>query len=317
MMLWPSSRSAYNREIQSSPAARPIAPDVLIHLHIAKTGGTTLSSMIKHGFRKDQIFEAALGTPGSMRQAPREECEQELRAAGLKDIRYISGHVPFGLHRLFDRSTKYIATVRPPIERIISYFFFQAEDQDHYTKDGRPLTFEEYVEARADVQLHDYQVRVLCGSPALDVESPGRDQIRPRTRVQRRHLDQAKKNIEELFLAAAPIEELTELGLLVRLVYGWPIRRLQTEYKNATKSRPHLREIPTRLIRIMEGCNGYDLELYEWVSKRFVEQRQLFEPELSRDRRIYGLINGVLTTVGEILPWSLRKRLAQTLFYAR
>jgi hypothetical protein len=68
---------------------------------------------------------------------------------------------------------------------------------------------------------------------------------------------------------------------------------------------------------MMEECNSHDLELYEWVSKRFAEQRQLFEPELSRDRRIYGLVNGLLTTVGEILPWTLRKRLAQTLFYAK
>jgi Sulfotransferase family len=315
----PSSRSAYEGEIQSNSAARPTAPDVLIHLHIAKTGGTSLSSMIKHGFRSDEIFESSqhVGTPGNMRQAPQEDCERKLIAFGLNDVQYVSGHVPLGVHRIFRRPTKYVTVVRDPIQRIISFFFFQAEDKNCYLKDGRPLTFEEYIEGRADVQLYDYQVRVLCGSPELDVESPGRDQIRPRLHVQRHHLDLAKKNIEELFLAAAPIEEITELGLLVRLVYGWPMRRLQTEYKNSTKSRPHLAEIPIRLIRIMEECNSHDLELYEWVSKRFAEQRKLFEPELSRDRRIYGLVNGVLTTVGEILPWSLRKRLAQTLFYAR
>jgi hypothetical protein len=59
------------------------------------------------------------------------------------------------------------------------------------------------------------------------------------------------------------------------------------------------------------------LELYEWVERRFAEQRQLFEPELSRDRRIYSLVNNTMTTAAEILPWSLRKRLAEVLFYAR
>jgi hypothetical protein len=300
--------------------ARPPAPDLLIHLHIAKTGGTSFSSMIKHGFEGDQIFESAryVGTPGGMRQAPREDCERELIAFGLNRIRYLSGHVPLGVHRVFDREAKYITLLRHPIDRIVSYFFYQAKDEDCYRKkDGTPVTFEQYVEERLDVQLHDFQVRVLSGLPELDAEIPGRDQHPPHVKVERSHLEQAKNNIERLFVAAAPIEQLTELGLLVRLIYGWPMRRLQTEYKNSTKIRPASNKISARLIQLIEECNRYDLELYEWVRRRFAEQRKLFEPELSRDRRVYTLINGVLTTAGAILPWSLRKRLAETLLYAR
>jgi hypothetical protein len=309
-----------DRATRPELAVRPSPPDVLIHLHIAKTGGTSLSSMIKHGFRSAEIFESGaqgLGTPGAMRQAPRELCERQLIAFGLGGIRYISGHVPIGVHRVFERPTKYIATVRHPVERIISYFFFQAEDNRRYLKDGRPLNFEQYVEGRLDVQLHDYQVRVLCGLPELDAEIPGRDQHSPQVKVGRYHLEQAKRNIEQLFLATAPIEQLTELGLLVRRIYGWPMRRLQTEYKNPTRTRPRSNRVSAHLIRTIEECNSYDLELYEWVRGRFAEQRKLFEPELSRDHRVYSLINGVLTTVGAILPWNVRKRLAETLLYAR
>jgi hypothetical protein len=306
--------------IRYGSMARPSPPGTLIHLHIAKTGGTSLSSMIKHGFQTGEVFEAAMhqiGTPGSMRQAPLEMWERQLLASGLSGVRYVSGHMPMGVHRVFSCPTKYITTIRHPIERIVSCFFFQAEDEGRYLKNGRPLTFEEYVEGRSDVQLYDYQVRVLSGSPELDVEIPGRDQVNPQVHVKRHHLDQAKKNIEELFLAVAPLEQLTDLGLLVRLIYGWPMRRLQTEYKNPTKTRPRSNKISAHLIRIIEECNSYDLELYEWVRRRFAEQRKLFEPELSRDHRIYTLINGVLATAGAILPWSLRKRLAQTLLYAR
>src|SRR5262249_39230879 len=169
--------------------------------------------------------------------------ERQLIASGLSGVRYVSGHLPMGVHCVFNCPTKYIATIRHPVERVISYFFFQAEDKGCYLKDGRPLTFEEYVEGRSDVQLYDYQVRVLSGGPELDVEIPGRDQVNPRVHVKRHHLDQAKKNIEELFLAVAPLEQLTELGLLVRLIYGWPMRRLQTEYKNPTKTRPRSNKI--------------------------------------------------------------------------
>src|SRR5262249_39314813 len=137
--------------------------------------------------------------------------ERQLIASGLSGVRYVSGHLPMGVHCVFNCPTKYIATIRHPVERVISYFFFQAEDKGCYLKDGRPLTFEEYVEGRSDVQLYDYQVRVLSGSPELDVEIPGRDQVKPRILVKRHHLDQAKKNIEELFLAVAPLGQLTDL----------------------------------------------------------------------------------------------------------
>jgi Sulfotransferase family len=316
LMKWSNIQGAYWSDLQRF-AARPAPPDVLIHLHIAKTGGTTLSSMIKHAFQTNEVFETPRVGPGGMRQAPREFCERQLLAFGSKRIRYVSGHIPLGIHHLFESSAKYVTTVRHPIERIISYFFFQAEGKRHYRKDGKPMTFEEYIEDRSDVQLYDYQVRVLCGSPDLDVEVPGHDQQKPSINVQRHHLDQAKKNVEELFLAAAPIEQLTELGLLIKQIYNWPMRRLQTENKNATKARPRASSISAHLIRIIEERNCYDLELYEWVCRRFAEQRELFEPNLSRDYRVYTLMNNVLTTAGAILPWRLRKRLAECLLYAR
>jgi hypothetical protein len=95
------------------------------------------------------------------------------------------------------------------------------------------------------------------------------------------------------------------------------MRRLQTEYKNPTRERPRAPNISPRLLRIIEERNAHDIELYEWVCQRFAVQRALYEPGLSRDRHVFALVNRALTTAGEILPWTLRKRLAQILFYAR
>ncbi len=133
--------------------------------------------------------------------------------------------------------------------------------------------------------------------------------------MQARHLEQAKRNVEDSFLAIAPLERLTELALMVRSVYGWPMRRLQTEYKNRTDGRPHAADISPRLVRLIEGCNANDMELYEWAGTWFAERRKSFEPELSRDRRMYGIVNRALTTTGRILPRGARKRLAEVLFY--
>jgi hypothetical protein len=320
MITQAAKQSAESGNAASSASDRPPAPDILIHLHVAKTGGTSLSSMVKHGFGSNEVFEwtrHGVELYTGLGVVPRECCQQHLRAFGLDRIRYISGHVPFGVHRLFDRPAKYITVLRHPVERVISLFHFLMQINVPFLKDGRLLSFEEYVERRCDINLNDYQVRVVSGCSGLDAEISKPGELISGAPVERSHLNQAKRNIDEQFLSIAPVEQMTELGLLIRRIYGWPMRRLQNEYKNPTKDRPRLREIPPRLIKIIEECNSHDIELYEWVSKRFAGQRRLFEPELSRDLRVYRVVNRTLSTAGQILPWSVRKHLAEVLFYSK
>ncbi|MGB6799659.1 MAG: sulfotransferase family 2 domain-containing protein [Xanthobacteraceae bacterium] len=312
--------AAEGRAVSNGLPSRPVAPDVLIHLHIAKTGGTSASSLMKHGFRADEIFEwtrHGVEEYTALQMATRESCERQLAAFGLDRIRYAAGHMPMGVHTLFDRSAKYFTILRHPVDRVISLFYFLIQLGVPLCKDGKRLTFEDYIESRSDINLCDYQVRAVSGCAELDAPPGPPNEVINAPPVEKRHLEVAKRNIEELFVAAAPLEQVTELALLVRRVYGWPMRRLQTEYKNPTKERPKSVEVSPRLIKIIEECNSYDLELYEWVGNRFAEQRRLFEPGLSRDLRVFGVVNRALNKAGEILPWSVRKRIAEILFYAK
>ncbi len=305
--------------------ALPSPPDVLIQFHVPKTGGTSLSSMVKHAFRKEEIFESineGEEVYGGLSLVTFECCRERLFARGpegLNRIRYLSGHLPFGVHTLFERAAKYITVIRQPIERVISIFHFNSQFENRYARDGRVISFEEFVESRRDINLHDYQVRLLSGAPELDAPAPSSpsDEVVPSAAVEKRHLEQAKRNIAEHFLAAAPVEQLTDLGLMLRIIYGWPMRHLFNEYKNRTKARPRQKEIAPHLRRIIEDCNRHDMELYEWATERFARQRESFEPNLSRDRRLFGSINMALTATGQILPLDLRKRMAELLFYAR
>lgn len=306
----------------------PRAPDVLIHLHIPKTGGVSLNSMIQHGFRDDEIFDAMLlknGTKYSTKEydglnlAPYELNRERLAAYAperFQRIRYVTGHVPMGLHRLFERSAKYFTILRHPVDRVISDFYFRIQEEEPYLKNGKLLTFEEYVEGRDDVYLCDYQVRVISGSPELHAERRPAGMQTPGRLVERHHLEQAKRNIEDHFLTVAPLENMAELALLIRSVYGWPLRRLLNEYKNRTKRRLSLAKVSPRTLKIIEECNRYDLELYEWVGKRFAAQRQSFEPSLSRDKQVLKVISTTLNGAGRIIPSGARKRLAHLLFYA-
>ena len=299
---------------------RPSAPDLLIHLHIAKTGGTTLSSMVKHAFGSDEIFETISKDHqvyGGMDLLTPASCERMLRDCDVARIRYFTGHVPIGVDSIFRRPAKYIAVVRHPVERLLSYFYFRIQGGDPYLKDGKPIAFEDYVESGGDIIFDNYQVRMISGSLALDAPAGAPGALVQGAPVEALHLEMAKRNVENNFLAIAPLEQITDMALLLRRIYGWPMRRLQTEYKNPTAERPRAPNLPPRLLRIIEERNAHDIALYEWVCRRFAAQKKLYEPELSRDRRVFTMVNRALTTAGEILPWTLRKRIAQILFYAR
>src|SRR5262249_21574734 len=303
------------------------APEILIHLHIPKTGGVSLNSMIQHGFRDDEIFDAMLDDSAKYNTrkynglglAPYKLCRERL-AAYVPDrfhrIRYVTGHVPMGLHRAFDRPVKYFTVIRHPVDRVISDFYFRVQENEPYQKGGRPLSFEAYVEGRNDVYLCNYQTRVISGSADLEGERQPLGMQTPGRPVEACHLERAMRNIEDHFLTVAPLENMIELALLIRDVYAWPLRRLLNEYKNRTKARLSLADVSPGTLKIIEECNQRDIELYDWVGKRFAAQRQLFEPSLSRDERVFRIISRTLNSAGRLIPWSTRKRLARLLFYA-
>ena len=296
--------------------------DVLIHLHIRKTGGTSLNSAIKHAFCRHKVFE--LYAEGDCKHtaldiASLEGISKMLTEFGLGRVRYISGHIPYGVHHLFGTRAKYFTLVRDPVERIISTFFWFRTGRP-FCRAGRLLSFEEYVESRADIYLNNYQVRVLSGSPELDDDIDRRSGSRELIfglPVERRHLEQAKRNIAEHFLLAAPLERLMESALMLRIIYGWPMRRLQNERKNETQNRPRSRDVSSRVIKIIEDCNVYDAELYQWIKHRFAAQCAMFEPRLSEDLKSFQRINSILNSFGQFLPYNIRKQLAEVFLYGQ
>ena len=307
-----SGASIFDNEV-----AERAAPNVLIHLHIHKTAGTSLNSLVKHNFCKTGIFEWSsrpdkasgldLGTSNSIKQ--------KLREFGLDRLEYVSGHVPLGIHDMLPASAKYFTLVRNPVERIVSHFYWRLQSPKSvmppFNANGRPLSFEEYVES-GDVRLDNFQVRVLSGASELNppaASSPSEVILAsPVTRV---HLEQAKDNIAKYFIVAAPTEHITECALVLRAMYRWPMWRLYNQKKNRNRYRPATADVPARLRKLIEKANTYDIELYDWIDKRFSEQRKLFEPELSKDLRRYGAVNGCLNFIGTMVPTAVKRTIGK------
>jgi hypothetical protein len=297
-------------------------PRILIHLHIQKTAGTSLNSLVKHNFCKSRIFEwsSRADKSGGLDLGTFDAVNQKLQEFGTNRLRYISGHLPLGIHERLPADAKYFTLVRDPVERVISLFYWrQQSPRSNGTSapfhiNGKPLSLEEYVES-SDVRLDNFQVRVLSGAPELNPAAAGPGELIFTSPVKRAHLEQAKDNIAKHFITAASVAHITECALILRALYGWPIRRLYNEKKNKNQHRPATADISFRVKTLIAQANAYDIELCEWIDKRFAEQRKMFEPRLSRDLRSYNRTNDRLNFVGKIIPTGAKRILAERILW--
>lgn len=250
-------------------------PELLIFLHVGKTGGSTLSDVLVRNFPAAQRLGGWATTSSSAlgfyEFSAIKECHDRLPREQRRSLALLNGHVPFGVHAVFEQSAKYVTLVREPVDRIVSMFYYSLTTpaEPLFYPHLREMTLGEF--AASDVCLDNVQVRALSGCPELE---PQWDGTRPLVAapVRREHLEAAKRNIEAHFLSAAPLDRFVDLLVLLRSTFDWPLKKLQFSYKNVTPNRPPLSQIPAAVRRAIDAKCGFDRQLYEWVGDRFQRQ---------------------------------------------
>jgi hypothetical protein len=283
-----------------------------------KTGGTTLNIVLRGNFPGSERFIAKTDQAYShlwTEAMPALQAKFDaLPAAEKASIRCVTAaHLPMGVHRIFDRPAKYITVLRDPVDRVISHFYFVHDEKDRPISES--MTLEQYLDSRMDLGPHDFQTRMLSGAPELDAMRTGEKGPIAITPVEDRHLEMAKRNIEALFIAAAPLEDFTALVLLLRRIYGWGWSKVLFEEINSTKARPKLEQVPEATRRHIEGLNRYDRQLYEWTAARFQAQIAALGPSFQRELAFFETLNRGIRTVGRVIPFGVRRKLALWLLY--
>ena len=254
-----------------------VTPPPLIFLHIPKTAGSTLASLLERYYPADRAYRSA----GAENLLELNKLSRERRARLL----LIQGHVPLGLDRMFEQDFSYITLLRRPVERLQSEYSYIARRDDHPLHHAtREVSFDEFLESGVLWSTDNCQTRVLAGAEYIEFG-----------RCSREHLRQAKHNLESFF-AFGLCERFDEFALrLHRLMSqrGYPFyQRKNVDRDNLWRERASL-----RTPRLLRELNELDAELYAWAATRLSEARHSAPQRL--DALGFGAANFVYRWVGE------------------
>ena len=247
----------------SGPAHNGLAAFV----HIPKTAGTTLTSILAREYSPDETYEImmrgmSLSMPKPMIM-PRPTISfskiRRLKSA-LKHrhtLHLIRGHFDLSLSKLLPPNTQFFTLLRDPVERAIShYYHYRRLTTDPIHPLAMRSTLTEWVSTCGLVEMDNGQTRRLAGGINL-----------PCGQVTLQMLDRAKSNLARHFVVVGLTERFEESLILLHRAFNWPLYAFAAH--NVGDSRPPRTKVSEEALKVIENCNRFDLDLYQFASALF------------------------------------------------
>jgi Galactose-3-O-sulfotransferase len=262
-----------------------IAEDsIVIFTHIPKTAGTSLRHIIQSQFQPQQVFEFYhLKTqPPKVRKGI--EKYNNLTANQKKAIKFVSGHVGFGLHEFLPRPCTYITVLRDPVERVVSYYYFLLRNQNNLVKDK---SLEEFIQTFEGVHnsmtcyLSGLTLKAQLQDPSIELKS---QQFAQET------LEIAKANIKQHFQVVGLVERFDETCILLRKILGWNLASFYVK-KNVAKHGNLIENLPQDTLNLIQKFNELDIQLYAYAQEIFAEMINQYGTNFAEDLEQFKLAN--------------------------
>ena len=254
-----------------------------IFLHIPKTAGTTLRSIIEDNFPADQSYFLYIGNA----LHPGMEQFSALTEEDKRKIKIFSGHFHFGFHRHLPQPCKYITVLREPVDRTVSlYHHLLQEENARHDKSvaeiqerirREKLSLEGFVTSGITLDTDNAQTRILSG------ESPRFGQCSHET------LEKAKRNLREDIAVAGLTERFDESVMLIHKVLGWPVPLYVK--KNVSGRRSKKEAASPKTLEVIRRFNTLDTELYNYAQGLLDEQIERLGPSFQRELEEFKIAN--------------------------
>lgn len=261
------------REARNGPGFEcDLAPeDQLVFIHIPKTAGLTVRSILANRFHLDARYPVS----DEWWLVPVE------KAAVLDRYRLFSGHFPFCVGERLRRPV-FVTMLRDPVRRIVSHFEYLRRVpatplQRHVVESGMP--FEEFVTNPVTANgVRDWQAGFVASIPLADLvtnhrllESIERERRDPgRSLYPNLGVELAKQRLRS-FAAFGLCERFDESIMLFDYTFGWKPSRDYQSF-NVRPGRGGDAGLSSRALDAARALSRDDLELYEFASRLFEER---------------------------------------------
>jgi hypothetical protein len=225
----------------------------LCFVHLPKTAGTTLTSILDAQFDRHEICPINYWTDLAQ-QSPQD----------LAQYRFFRGHFPYEVSRLLNQQALYLTVLRDPIERVISGYEFMktctpTRPQAIITQQkALSLSLKEFVCDPEASGVINSQTLQLAGREAFPTLPAPTDPI---------WLEVAQQNLSRFALIGLT-ERFQETIALITYCFGW---KPLVEFQNlmVTKRRPRKDELAQDVIDAIAERNQLDLALYQYAKDLF------------------------------------------------
>jgi len=260
----------------SDPGHRP-DKRLLVFVHIPKTAGTTLNSLLEHRYSPDETYEVMMRGMSLIMRDGTNAAKPLISWSKLRrfksalrhrhELRLVRGHFDLSLAPLLPADAQYITLLRDPVQRAIShYFHYRRRSTDPEYALAMRSSLAEWVSACGLVEMDNGQTRRLAGAMHLPVG-----------RVSDATLETAKAALADKFAVVGLTERFEETQILLQRRFGWP--RCRYPSCNRGGDQASRTEIDAQALQIVRDCNRYDLELYRHASMLFEQSAGAIDME--------------------------------------
>ena len=257
-----------------------IRKDLFIHLHIPKTGGTTLRDIIQRQYRAEKILMIP-------KLEESENILKEVSTSQINQLKLIQGHLKYGIHNHFHRRVKYFSIIRDPINRVLSTYYYvlsQKNNPQNLSTSNNQMTIYDFVQSGVNPFLINGQTKLISGKTG-NIDNPI---------IESEELfSLAKENIENDFLFLGITEMFDETILILKNMLGWHMPYYSIA--NRTKKKPNYDAVNPTIISFIKEHNQLDIKLYNITKtsllNRIAKENDIFQNRINKFKKINRLLN--------------------------
>ncbi len=257
-----------------------IRKDLFIHLHIPKTGGTTLRDIIQRQYRAEKILMIP-------KLEESENILKEVSTSQINQLKLIQGHLKYGIHNHFHRRAKYFSIIRDPINRVLSTYYYvlsQKNNPQNLSTSNNQMTIYDFVQSGVNPFLINGQTQLISGKTG-NIDNPI---------IESEELfSLAKENIENDFLFLGITEMFDETILILKNMLGWHMPYYSIA--NRTKKKPNYDAVNPTIISFIKEHNQLDIKLYNITKtsllNRIAKENDIFQNRINKFKKINRLLN--------------------------